>query len=748
MIKKLSLSALLLCSGNSLVMAADAATKPADVVEGAVTQMEPVQVRATAENNNYATNRASMATKTDTPIYDTPISVQVVPRAVMDDQKVTRVSDALENVSGVRAQPSLGAGVGFKIRGFNTNNIFRNGLFMNEGYFTDLDTANLESVEVVKGPAQLYGRTEPGGLINLTTKKPLKNAQYSLEQQFGSFDKYRTEWDATGPLNDDKTLLYRFTGSYEDKGSFRDFVSTDRYQINPSFTWLPNDATDIHLNLEGGQKNSVADFGIPAIGTRPAAIPISRNLGDPNTPRAEQSFVKVGTEVNYRLNENWAIHNRFLASFTDGTTSFVNPGPAFNAALALNQTTGVMQRNIFRQFSEQEHYAVNLDLTGKFNLADTKHEVLVGFDFYRSFNNYGGGGKWKSANPALAINIYNPNPSYGIPQSTFNAAYSTLGDTFGAAPNSGNHAVIFNGWYGAYFQDQITLWDKLHIMGGGRYDWAETGRGNAFNFADAASKVDSYSRKDEGFSPRVGVLYQPIEELGIYANWTTSFGANNAPAANGKTFDPQIGEQYEAGIKTQLFKNKLTATLAFYNLTKDNILVNDLTTADPFDKVANKQRSRGIELDIAGQITEALSLIGSYAFTDAKVTKDNAIGGGDQGKRLNNVPEHSGSFWLKYDLNGFAPLDGLSLGFGGVAVGQRQGDNQNTFQLPGYVRLDAYAAYKWNIKKTRVTAQFNIRNLLDKQYYESTDPDSNVAPRLGIYPGSPLAATGSIRVEF
>lgn len=153
-------------------------------------------------------------------------------------------------------------------------------------------------------------------------------------------------------------------------------------------------------------------------------------------------------------------------------------------------------------------------------------------------------------------------------------------------------------------------------------------------------------------------------------------------------------------------------------------------------------------MDIAGQITEALSLIGSYAFTDAKVTKDNAIGGGDQGKRLNNVPEHSGSFWLKYDLNGFAPLDGLSLGFGGVAVGQRQGDNQNTFQLPGYVRLDAYAAYKWNIKKTRVTAQFNIRNLLDKQYYESTDPDSNVAPRLGIYPGSPLAATGSIRVEF
>ena len=190
------------------------------------------------------------------------------------------------------------------------------------------------------------------------------------------------------------------------------------------------------------------------------------------------------------------------------------------------------------------------------------------------------------------------------------------------------------------------------------------------------------------------------------------------------------------------------ATLAFYNLTKDNILVNDLATADPFDKVANKQRSRGVELDISGQITDALSMVGSYAYTDARVIRDNAPGGGDQGHRLNNVPENSGSFWIKYDLKGIAPLNGLSLGFGGVAVGQRQGDNQNTFQMPGYVRLDLFAAYKWNIQKTRLTAQLNIRNLLDKQYYESTDPNSNVAPRLGIYPGSPLTATGSLRVEF
>jgi iron complex outermembrane receptor protein len=691
-------------------------------------------------NPDYNRTRASSATKTDTPIFDTPVSIQVLPRAVMDDQKSTRVADALENVSGVRAQSTLGAGGGFIIRGFHTTNIYRNGLLTNEGGFGDYDAANLESIEVVKGPAQLYGRTEPGGLISINTKKPLYTPYYSLEQQFGSYDLYRTQWDATGPITSDKKLLYRFTGSYQDNNSFRDFVSSDRVLVNPSITWRPTDATDMTVSIEGTDKNASADFGIPAIGKRPASIPISRNLGDPNTPIGDQSSVKIGSEINHRFNEDWAIHNRFLASLTDGTTTFVTPAPAFNPARALNQATGIMQRNIFRQRSEREYYATNLDITGKFDIGKTKHEVLGGFDFYRSFNNYGVDGQWIASNPALAININNPAPSYGIPQSTFDAAFLTQ-----SRPGL-NRTVTYNSWYGAYFQDQITLWDKLHIMGGGRYDWAETGRGSAADFSNAGSIADRSINKDEGFSPRVGILYQPWKQLGVYGNWTTSFGANNAPAVNGKTFDPQISEQFEAGIKTQLFDERFIATLAYYHLTKDNILVNDLTTADPFDKIANQQRSQGIELDMTGHVTDALSLIGSYAFTDARVIKD--FTGGTEGNRLNNVPEHSGSMWIKYDLNGYAALKGLSFGLGGVAAGQREGDNANSFQMPGYVRMDAFAAYKWNIKKTRVTTQLNIHNLLDKQYYASTDPDDSTAPSLGVYPGAPLMAMGSIRVEF
>lgn len=230
----------------------------------------------------------------------------------------------------------------------------------------------------------------------------------------------------TGPLNKDKTLLYRFTGSYQNNNSFRDFIS---------------------------------DVGIPVIGKRPAPIPINRSLGDPNMPTSNLNQVRLGSLLNHRFNEDWAIHSRFLASFDHGDTTFVNPAPAFDLASALNPITGIMQRNAYSQENEGEEHATNLDLTGRFNLGFSKHEVFLGFDFYRAFQNYGTKDFWVTPNPALAINIYDPAPSYGIPEAVFD---NTL--MFSQRPGN-DHSVFFTQWEGVYFQDQITLWDKLHIMG-------------------------------------------------------------------------------------------------------------------------------------------------------------------------------------------------------------------------------------------------------------------------------------------
>lgn len=710
------------------------------------TQLGAIDVQGAAEAAPYSATKAASGTKTDTPLMETPVSIQVVSRAVMDDQKATTIKEVLENVSGVRAQPSLGGTSGYLIRGFRTGNIYRNGLLTTPGSsLGDFDLANLESIEVVKGPAQLYGRTEPGGLINLNTKRGLDSPYYSIEQSVGSYAFYRTQWDAGGPITPGNEFQYRFSGSYQDNDSFRDFVSSDRLLLNPSVTWRPAPGTDITLDVEYQKKKALADFGIPVIGRRPADIPISRNLGDPNTPRGYQDTLMIGSEINHKLNADWAIHHRFLYTHGDSVNTFVNPAPAFNAAQAFNETTGIMQRNIFQQRSEQEVYSTNLDLTGKLDIAGTRHDLLVGVDYYRSHNLYGSDGQWVAPNPALAIDIFNPGPSYGIARSVFDAALKTSAT---ALPRSD----IYNQWHGVYAQDQVTIGKKLHLMLGGRYDWAETGRGRATTFSAATdalfNSTPSLIRKDQGFSPRLGVLYELTPQLSAYGTWTTSFGANNAPAANGRTFDPQVGEQYELGLKAQLFESRLLGTLAAYKLTKDNILVADLNTADPNDRIANKQGSQGIELDLTGRVSRYLSLIASYAYTETKVIEDHAAGSPTKGNRLANVPKHSGSMSVRYDLNGQG-AKGLSMGMGAFVAGKREVDLANTAQLPGYVRVDAFVAYSgWKLGSSRATAQLNVRNLLDTKYYESTDPDSNVAPRLGVYPGAPLTVIGSLRLEY
>lgn len=710
------------------------------------TQLGAIDVKGAADVEPYALKTAASGTKTDTPLIETPISIQVVPRAVMDDQKATTIKEVLENVSGVRAQPSLGGTAGYLIRGFRTGNIYRNGLLTTPGSsLGDFDAANLESIEVVKGPAQLYGRTEPGGLINLNTKRGLDSTYYSIEQSVGSYDFYRTQWDAGGPITQGSELQYRFSGAYQDNNSFRDFVSAERLLLNPSVTWRPVAGTDITLDVEYQKKKALADFGIPVIGRRPADIPISRNLGDPNTPRGYQDTLMVGTEINHRLNADWAVHQRFLFTHGDSVNTFVNPAPAFDAAQALNQTTGIMQRNIFQQRSEQKVYSTNLDLTGRLNLGATRHDVLLGVDYYRSHNLYGSDGQWVAANPALAIDIFNPGPSYGIPRSVFDATLKTSSTNL---PRSD----IYNQWHGVYVQDQVTIQERLHLMLGGRYDWAETGRGRATTFSAATdalfNSTPSVIRKDQGFSPRLGVLYEFNPNLSAYGTWTTSFGANNAPAANGRTFDPQIGKQYELGLKAQFFESRLLGTLAAYKLTKDNILVADLSTADPNDRIANKQGSQGIELDVTGRVSRYLSLIASYAYTDTKVIEDHAAGSPTRGNRLANVPKHAGSLSVRYDLNGQG-AQGLSMGAGAYMAGKREVDLANTAQLPGYVRVDAFLGYSgWKLAGSKATAQLNVRNLFDTKYYESTDPDSNVAPRLGVYPGAPLTVIGSLRLEY
>lgn len=688
----------------------------------------------------YSVKKTTAATKTETPLFDTPASVSVVPKSVLQDQKTGRIKDALENVSSVRPNGSLLSGNRFLIRGFDNRIVFRNSLTGTGSAFrSDFDTYNVERLEVLKGPASvLYGRAEPGGLLNVVTKRPEEEPSYSLEQRFGSFDLYRTEADLTGPLLADHSLLYRVVTVYESSESFRDFGSMDRMAINPSLTWRPTRATEWTIEVEHLDIDYIADFGLPVIGRRVADVPRSRSFGDPNDPDDDAHKTYVGSEFSHRFfNDSWTVRNRFLAGFLGTDDDFVNPTPAFGNALQADGRT--LNRNIFAQISDSWTYSTNLELLGDFHWAFTRHQPLVGFDYLRIDSEYSTFGNFTTPNPALAIDIFNPKPSYGIDRALFIGAREI-------PTSANNHSVFKDENYGVYFQDHITLWEQLHVLGGGRYDWAKTGRGRGSSFAAAKHALPDVLRKDEEFSPRVGILFQPWEWLGIYGSYTTSFGGNNGVSATGESFDPQMGEQFEAGLKTKWFDGRLAANLAVFDLTRDNLLTPDLSTPDPLDRLAiGEQTSRGLEFDLFGEIADGLSVIGSYTWmSKSEVTKDNS---GLKGNRLANVPRHAGSLWLRYDVK-LAGLEGLELGIGAFFVGNRRGDIQNTFELPGYGRLDSYVGYGWNVGRYRVTAEFNLRNLLDKEYFESADPNSNVAPRLGVYPGAPFTAIGSLRVEF
>lgn len=666
-------------------------------------------------NKDYNRLNATTATKTDTPIIETPVAIQVITRGVLADKQSTNLPDAVNgHVSGVVGR--TGGGFlydNFIIRGLagsGFGDAYRNGLFNRQDIY---DIANIERIDILKGPAAvLYGRIEPGGLVNYVTKRPLNTPYYSIQQQFGSYDQYRTLVDATGPIDKNKTLLYRLNGSYTDNQSFRDFVGNERFFVAPAFTWRPNEKFETNLELEYKHDRLNADYGIPAIGSRPAAIPITRNLKDGPQRQLMESTL-VGFDWTYRFNEDWKITQRYL--FKDWTLS----GPTLFNFGGLQEVNNhfLLGRTASKGVQDVMTHSGNLNLNGNFDLFGSKHNLLIGVDGFLATTE-----AHAAENEAPSIDIF--NPVYG--QVDFNAL--TKENSFFYRKES---------WFGAYVQDQITLFDKLHIMLGGRYDNVTTG-GNFTTASLDAAKAGRSAQKDDAFSPRAGILYQVQNWLSVYGSYTESFSGNNGfSSASGTKFDPQQGKQYELGLKAQTPDQRFSSTLAFFHLTKSNLLTDDPNQANPnFQILAGKIRSKGIELDLAGQITEHLNLLATYAYTQVNYTQDFS---GLKGNRLENVPRHQGSLWGTWQFN-----NAFKVGLGVVAVGKRAGDSfDNSFTLPGYVRMDAMAAYTYRIGQHNLTAQVNINNLLDKEYFANSDGGS-----LDAIPGTPINVFGSLKYEF
>lgn len=668
-------------------------------------------------STQYQVPKAFVGTKTDIPIMQTPFSVQVVPRPVLQDQQAVRLDTAVQNVSGVALSGfNQGSSDGFLIRGFQSNTIYRNGVFMPDmlgGGTVKRETANIERVEILKGPGSiLFGRADPGGIINTVTKQPLATPYYSLQQQVGSFDFYRTAFDATGPLTRDDTLLYRLNVSYENSGLFRDFVDNKSILVAPVIRWNISPRTQITAEMEYQNFNQQSDPGIPPLGNKPAPIPLDRYVGEPLNGQSKGDRKFFGINWSHQFNENWQVSHRLGAELFD----FGSYSLFFGAA----EADGTLVRRFNNApNSKSERYQSSINLTGKIVTGVFKHTLLFGYDYIFMDD------KLKGLNCCTAapeFNIFNPSYMTATPildpDNNFNVGYT-------------------QSWHGVYFQDQVKLPYNIHLLAGFRYD-NTTSRDTVLGLTTAA---------EDRVSPRGGLLWQPLHWLSLYGSYTENFGPSNTIFnTDGRKLPPQTAQQWETGLKTEFFGGRLRSTFSYFDLTKHGIGVPDPNNP-MFTRAIGEAKTRGIEFDIAGEILRGWNVIATYSYMPfAKITKDVGSSGlpsdtGNQGNRLFLAAKHTGSLWSTYAFQN-EQLRGFKVGGGIIGVGKREGNAGNTYHLPAYVIGNLMASYQMRVGPTLVTAQLNVNNVSNKRYFVGTNSGAFITP------GAPRTFLGSLRIEY
>jgi iron complex outermembrane receptor protein len=665
-------------------------------------------VPASDSGETYRVPRSSSATRTDTPLIDVPQTAVPVSKQLLEDTGSTTMETALDYVAGAAKGNNFG-GLNLyemNLRGLKTVNSAKNGFSANRRYDGTADAANTEQVDVLLGPAaSMYGRGDPGGFVNIVTKKPFDENRTTLQGMTGSYDLYRGTLDSNVVLSDDKSLLGRFNLAVESRDSFRDHVSSDRRFFAPVLSWRANDRTRLVLEAEALEDERVFDRGIVAVNGRFDAVPITRFLGEPNDGRIKNDNYLASGRLEHDVSDDWTLRAGFLSK-TGSMYGFATEPNTLDSA-----TGTLTRRRTLRDYNWNSNTA-QLEALGHFDAGSMKHTLLAGFEYERARSS-----EHFYRVTAGSINIY--NPVYG--QS--NVTPGILTDLLDVSDN-----------YAVYLQDQIELSERWQLLVGTRADWLEQ------DFEDRVSRR-SAPQSRRGFSPRAGLTYKVTPDVALYSSVARSFrpvmdsNTGFATAANGEPFKPEIGLGYEAGIKADLFDKRLSATAALFHVTKQNVLATN--PADTSQQIqAGEVRSKGFDLNVSGAITPEWRVIGGYAYTDAEVTEDTTL---PIGARLQNIPMHSMGLWTVYEFSSGA-LKGLGFGGGVNAVSDRAVSATNDgLLMPHYYKVDLLGFYKLT---DNAKLSLNIYNLFDKEYYERG------FGAVRIVPGQPLSATATLSVTF
>lgn len=659
-----------------------------------------------SETRGYIAEDADTATKTDAPILLTPFSVEVIDRQLLNDQYATELDDALRNVAGVIPGGYYENFDYYRIRGFDATGLtFLDGLPVDRNFWFSEEMFGLERAEVLKGPASaLYGYSSAGGLVNLISKRPVPGGFADLHVGLGNYDFYEVGADVGGSLDPGRMTNGRFNALYRREGSFVDFVPTsERIYLAPALRIDIGDNTSITFLIQFIHDKNFLSMPLVAPGTvlsNPnGRLPRTRNLGEPDFPnRSDLTRTLAGYEFVHFFNDVFSFRQNFRYGWYE-----VDFQTIYNDVLEPDLRT--LTR--FGYKGRNEYWTINADNIGaaKFETGPASHYAIIGFDYYYLKSYYNA-----STASIAPIDIF--DPVYGAEVGQFEEFFVQR---------------YRQTQLGIYAQEQAILWDRLMLLAGGRMDFVWT--------SDTDVLFDSTVKADDNkFSPRVGIAWEFVPGVSVYGNFSKSFFPQPGfTSVDGEALPPEIGTQWEGGIKSLYFGGRLQSTLAVYHITKTNVAVDD--PANPgFFINTGKQRSRGFEADLAVNILPGWDFTGAYAYTDAEVVKDNTI---PAGTPTVNVPKNALSLWTKYVIQ-TGVLTGLGAGFGGQYYSKQSGDILHTFDLPSYGILQAAAYYT----RGRFRAQINIDNLLDNRYFPASYNYEYVMV------GEPLTVRGEVGFTF
>lgn len=652
---------------------------------------------------------------------DLPQATAVIERQILERQQVQTLGDAVQNLNGVYVMGTTGgyqeelASRGFA---FNSNNTFKNGVRFNNSIMPEV--SGIETIEVLKGGnAILFGTVGAGGVLNIVTKKPKFNQGGSVSFQTGSYDNYKPAIDVYGAINNSKHFAYRLNSSFSKAASYRDNVKSERFYINPSFLINIGAKTEVLLEGDYTQDKRNLDFGTGAIYYKIAQTPRNLYLNLPwSYINAEQ--IAATATVTHKLNDNWQVkavvstrkynNDLFGATRPNSNSQFVDSSAA---------NYGRWIRGLVKNKSEEQYKFASLDITGKFNTGKIHNTLLSGIDadkiessnYIFDFTQYRSDKK----------NIYDTVNIFGTKQYTQRNDIPNVPWTF--------YTVAPVNRFGVYVQDFISISNKFKALAGLRYTVSSIETSDSI-YANGTQKVNSTKRKEDAFSPRFGLVYQPSKNISVFTSYTNTYELNTAIDTFANVLPPSIIDQYELGIKTLLFKNKISVNATAYLINNNNTLQSypNLAATDSRREAGGQTQSKGFELDIATKNVFGFTINAGYSYNDTRYTKSTLY---VPGSKLRYNPNHTANTHIYYTVKPTYKLNGLNAGMGIYYVGGRVAGRSTTkanpgyalIPLPDYFLLEASVGYAFK----NLGVRFKVNNILNEFSYNVHD-DNSVNP--------------------